>query len=99
MDMAQTLALAVTGVVLVPFLQMLKRYMKLEGPAMLWVSLILSWAIAIFVVVATGKISLADVFNHPGVLFGSGGIVITITQAVYGSIKKQMNLSQHKTGL
>ena len=92
MDIAQALALALTGVVIVPFLQVLKRYMKVEGPVMLWVSLVLSWIVAIFVVVATGKMSLADVLNHPGMLFGSGGITTTIAWAVYGSIKKRMNL-------
>lgn len=90
MDLAQTLALGLTGVVVVPLLQVLKRYVHVEGPAMLWISLVVSWAVAIVVVVVTGKMSLASIISDPGILLGSGGIVISVAQAVYGSIKNKL---------
>ena len=91
MDVAQTLALALTGVVVVPLLQVLKRYMHIEGAPMFWVALFFSWAVAILVVIATGQMSPTEVLSDPGVLFGSGGIVVTIAQAVYRSIKEKLN--------
>jgi len=90
MDLAQTLALGLTGVVVVPLLQVIKRYMHLEGPAMLWISLLFSWVVAILVVVVTGQMSLGDIVSNPGVLLGSGGIVMSVAQAVYGSIKDKL---------
>ena len=91
MDIAQTLALALTGVAVVPLLQVLKRYMHIEGAPMFWTALFSSWAVAILVVIATGQVSPTAVLNDPGVLFGSGGIVVTIAQAVYRSIKEKLN--------
>lgn len=92
MDIAQVLALALTGGVVVPLLQVLKRYMHIEGAPMFWIALFFSWGVAILVVIATGKMSPTEVLNNPGVLFGSGGIVITVAQAVYRSIKERMGL-------
>jgi hypothetical protein len=90
MEMAQTVALMLAGGIAVPILQAIKKALGWQGPVMLWLSFVASVILAVLVLLMFGQISLAGIFANPEILFGASGIVMTLAQLIYGSIKDQL---------
>lgn len=93
MDITQTLVLTLSGIILVPLLQVLKKYLRLQGAPLLWVTFFLSLFLSGLVCIMTGKETVA-VFSDPLKLFGNGSIIFGISQVVYRSLKERLNLKQ-----
>lgn len=89
--MAEALALALTGIVLVPLLQLVKRYTHLQGAPMIWLAFLVSLFTGGLASVWTGAETWA-VFADPLKLFGSGSVVFAVAQVVYRTLKEKLAL-------
>jgi len=92
MDLTQTLALALSGAVAVPVLQVLKHTLGLKGPVMAWFAYGVSVVIAVVVLLVFGNITLPGLLADPTVLFGAGGVVMATASVVYQSLKDRLKL-------
>lgn len=90
MDLVQTLALALAGVIVVPVLQVLKRSLKLSGAVMAWFAYLCSIATAVVALAVFGKVTVAQLIADPGLLFGSSGLVMATATVVYQSVKERV---------
>ena len=91
-----TLVLATTlaGIVAVPILQVLKRYLKLSDTPMAWAATVFAIIIGASAALLTGQVTLSDLLANPFLLLGSGGIVGLIGQPVYRTIKEKLGLGE-----
>jgi hypothetical protein len=90
MDIAQTFALMFAGSVAVPLLQALKRLLGWSGPVMLWLSFGVSLVIAVIALLIFGQVTLAGLIGNPQIVFAGTGVVMTVAQLVYGTIKDKL---------
>lgn len=88
--MEQTLALLLTGIVAVPILQLLKRYLKLSGTPMVWIAFIASLFLATLALLLTGKATLPELLKDPFTFFGSGGLVMSLATVIYRTLKEKL---------
>ena len=91
--MAETLALALAGVVAMPLIQVIKHYTHLSGTPMVIITVFLSAIIATIATLLVGDVTLSELLSNPLLFYGGGGIVMTIATVVYQSLKEKMNLA------
>ena len=91
-----TLVLATTlaGIVAVPILQVLKRYLKLSDTPMAWAATVFAIIIGASAALLTGQVTLSDLLANPFLLFGAGGIVQLFAQPAYRTIKEKLGLGE-----
>ena len=90
--MEQTLGLMLAGVIAVPLLQLVKRYFKLANVPMVWIAWIFSLLLAAMTLIILGKLTLAELLADPFLLFGSGGIVMSLATIIYRTLKEKLSL-------
>jgi hypothetical protein len=90
MELAQTLALALSGVIAVPVLQLLKKAWKIEGTLMAWFSFLFAVVLSVVALATFGQLPLVQILGDPALLFTSGGVVMAVSQVVYASIKSKL---------
>ena len=90
--MAETLALALAGVVGMFAAQLFKRYTHLNGTPMAWMTMLISLIIATIATLLVGDVTLSGLLGDPMLFYGGGGVVMTVATLVYQSIKDKMDL-------
>ncbi len=91
-EMTMVLANLLAGALAVPILQVLKRYLSLSGPPMMWFTAIVCVIIGGLATTLTGQATFGQLFADPFLLIGSGGIVGTVATAVYRTVSEKLGL-------
>ena len=92
-EMTQTLALALTGVIAVPLLQILKRLFRISDAPFAWLAYAFSLLLAVAASLATGQISPSDLAD-PLVVFSQGSVVFAVSQVVYRTLREKLPSTQ-----
>jgi divalent metal cation (Fe/Co/Zn/Cd) transporter len=92
---AETVALLIAGLIAPWIIQAIKGWLKLQGPAAAWMTLVVSVAIAVIAVAITGGLAAipwSDPVAAVQALAAIGGVVFTIASLVYKTLGDRAKL-------
>ncbi len=91
--LSETLVQLIAGALAVPVCQLVKKVFRLEGTAMLWAAVLISFGLAIVVSLLTaGTAGIAALIANPTMLLTGTGLIFGTAQVLFRSVKEKMGL-------